>query len=112
MSRVGSNLITIPSDVTVLQNESLVIVKGKNGELSTALHSDIELLVTDEVVKVKPKRKTKLAQSLWGTTRAKIKNMVVGVDQGFSKTLEISGVGYRAAMQGKKLVLNLSLIHI
>ena len=111
MSRVGSSAIAIPSGVTVSQQDGLVLVKGKNGELSAQLHSEVELVVADDVATVKPRRKTKLAQSLWGTMRATVNNMVVGVGEGFSRKLEISGVGYRAAMQGKKLVLNLGYSH-
>ena len=111
MSRVGSSAIAIPSGVTVSQQDGLVFVKGKNGELRAQLHSDVELVVTDDVATVKPRRKTKLAQSLWGTMRATINNMVVGVGEGFSRKLEINGVGYRAAMQGNKLVLNLGYSH-
>ena len=111
MSRVGSSAITIPSDVTVSQQNGLIVVNGKNGELSAPLHSEVELLVVDDVAMVKPRRKTKLSQSLWGTMRATINNMVVGVEQGFSRKLEINGVGYRAAMQGNKLVLSLGYSH-
>ena len=111
MSRVGSSAIAIPSGVTVSQQDGLVFVKGKNGELRTQLHSDVELVVTDDVATVKPRRKTKLAQSLWGTMRATINNMVVGVGEGFTRKLEINGVGYRAAMQGNKLVLSLGYSH-
>ena len=111
MSRVGSSAIAIPSGVTVSQQDGLVFVKGKNGELNAPLHSDVELVVADHVATVKPRRKTKLAQSLWGTMRATINNMVVGVGEGFSRKLEINGVGYRAAMQGNKLVLSLGYSH-
>jgi large subunit ribosomal protein L6 len=111
MSRVGSSAIAIPSGVTVSQQDGLVVVKGKNGELSAPLHSEVELVVADDVATVKPRRKTKLSQSLWGTMRATINNMVVGVGEGFSRKLEINGVGYRAAMQGNKLVLSLGYSH-
>jgi large subunit ribosomal protein L6 len=111
MSRVGNSAIAIPSGVTVSQQDGVVVVKGKNGELSAPLHSEVELVVADDVATVKPRRKTKLSQSLWGTMRATINNMVVGVDEGFSRKLEINGVGYRAAMQGNKLVLNLGYSH-
>ena len=67
MSRVGNSAIAIPSGVTVSQQDGLVFVKGKNGELSAQLHSEVELVVADDVATVKPRRKTKLAQSLWGT---------------------------------------------
>ena len=111
MSRVGNSVITVPAGVTLSQQDGRVIVKGKNGELSTQLHSEVELSIADNVATVKPKRKTKLAQALWGTMRASINNMVVGVDSGFTRKLEINGVGYRAAMQGNKLVLNLGFSH-
>jgi large subunit ribosomal protein L6 len=111
MSRVGNSAIAIPSGVTVSQQDGMVVVKGKNGELSAPLHSEVELVVADDVATVKPRRKTKLSQSLWGTMRATINNMVVGVGEGFTRKLEINGVGYRAAMQGNKLVLNLGYSH-
>ena len=79
MSRVGNSAITIPSDVTLSQQDGRVIVKGKNGELSAQLHSEVELNITENIATLKPKRKTKLSQSLWGTMRASINNMVVGV---------------------------------
>ena len=111
MSRVGNSAIAIPSGVTVSQQDGVVVVKGKNGELSATLHSEVELVVADDVATVKPRRKTKLSQSLWGTMRATINNMVVGVGEGFARKLEMNGVGYRAAMQGNKLVLNLGYSH-
>ena len=111
MSRVGNSAIAIPSGVTVSQQDGVVVVKGKNGELSAPLHSEVELVVADDVATVKPRRKTKLSQSLWGTMRATINNMVIGVGEGFTRKLEINGVGYRAAMQGNKLVLSLGYSH-
>jgi large subunit ribosomal protein L6 len=111
MSRVGNSAIAIPSGVTVSQQDGVVVVKGKNGELSAPLHGEVELVVADDVATVKPRRKTKLSQSLWGTMRATINNMVVGVGEGFTRKLEINGVGYRAAMQGNKLVLSLGYSH-
>ena len=111
MSRVGNSAIAIPSGVTVSQQDGVVVVKGKNGQLSAPLHSEVELVVADDVATVKPRRKTKLSQSLWGTMRATINNMVVGVGEGFTRKLEINGVGYRAAMQGNKLVLSLGYSH-
>ena len=111
MSRVGNSAITIPPDVTLSQQDGQVIVKGKNGELSAQLDSEIELNVTDNMATLTPKRKTKLSQSLWGTMRASINNMVIGVNSGFTRKLEINGVGYRASMQGNKIVLNLGFSH-
>ena len=111
MSRVGSNAINIPADVTVSHEGGSVIVKGKNGELSAPLHSDVSLSVEDNVATLKPVRATRQSKALWGTMRATVKNMVVGVSTGFTRNLQINGVGYRAAMQGNKLVLNLGFSH-
>ena len=111
MSRVGSSAITIPADVTLSSEGGMMVVKGKNGELSAALHSDVELSVADNVATLKPARDTRQAKALWGTMRANLNNMVVGVTEGFTRKLEINGVGYRAAMQGNKLVLSLGFSH-
>ena len=111
MSRVGSSAITIPADVTLSNDGGLIVVKGKNGELSTSLHSDVELSVADNVATLKPARDTRQAKALWGTMRSNLNNMVVGVTEGFTRKLEINGVGYRAAMQGNKLVLSLGFSH-
>ena len=111
MSRVGSNAITIPADVTLSHEGGSVIVKGKNGELSAPLHSDVSLSIEDNVATLKPVRETRQSKALWGTMRATINNMVVGVSTGFTRNLQINGVGYRAAMQGNKLVLNLGFSH-
>ena len=111
MSRVGSSAITIPADVTLSNEGGMMVVKGKNGELSTSLHSDVELSVADNVATLKPARDTRQAKALWGTMRANLSNMVVGVSEGFTRKLEINGVGYRAAMQGNKLVLSLGFSH-
>ena len=111
MSRIGNSAIVVPSDVTLSQQDGMVVVKGKNGELTAPLHSEVELSIADNIATLKPKRKTKLALSLWGTMRASINNMVVGVGRGFTRKLEINGVGYRAAMQGNKIVLSLGFSH-
>ena len=111
MSRVGSNAITIPADVTLSHEDGSVIVKGKNGELSAPLHSDVSLSIEDNVATLKPVRETRQSKALWGNMRAIINNMVAGVSTGFTRNLQINGVGYRAAMQGNKLVLNLGFSH-
>ena len=111
MSRVGSSAITIPADVTMSHEGGVVVVKGKNGELSAPLHSDVELKVAENLATLSPRRNTREAKALWGTMRASVSNMVVGVSEGFTRKLEINGVGYRAAMQGNKLVLNLGYSH-
>ena len=111
MSRVGSSAITIPADVTLSNDGGVIVVKGKNGELSTSLHSDVDLSVADNVATLKPVRDTRQAKALWGTMRSNLNNMVKGVTEGFTRRLEINGVGYRAAMQGNKLVLSLGFSH-
>ena len=111
MSRVGSSAINIPADVTVSHEGGLMVVKGKNGELSAPLHGDVELSLADNVATLKLARDTRQAKALWGTMRANLSNMVVGVSAGFTRKLEINGVGYRAAMQGNKLVLSLGYSH-
>jgi len=111
MSRVGSSAISIPADVTMSHEGGVVVVKGKNGELSAPLHSDVELKVADNLATLSPRRNTREAKALWGTMRASVSNMVVGVSEGFTRKLEINGVGYRAAMQGNKLLLNLGYSH-
>ena len=111
MSRVGSSAITIPADVTLSNDGGVVVVKGKNGELTASLHSDVELSVAENVATLKPVRDTRQAKALWGTMRSNLNNMVVGVTEGFTRKLEINGVGYRAAMQGNKLVLSLGFSH-
>jgi len=111
MSRVGSSAINIPADVTVSHDGGMMVVKGKNGELSAPLHGDVELSLADNVATLKPARETRQAKALWGTMRANLNNMVVGVSAGFTRKLEINGVGYRAAMQGNRLVLSLGYSH-
>ena len=111
MSRVGSRAITIPAAVTLSNDCGMLVGKGKHGELSATLHSDVELSVADNVATLKPSRDTRQAKALWGTMRANLSNMVVGVSEGFTRKLEINGVGYRAAMQGNKLVLSLGYSH-
>ena len=111
MSRVGSSAITIPADVTLSNDGGVVVVKGKNGELTAPLHSDVELSVAENVATLKPVRDTRQAKALWGTMRSNLNNMVVGVTEGFTHKLEINGVGYRAAMQGNKLILSLGFSH-
>ncbi len=111
MSRVGSNAITIPADVTVLHEGGSIIVKGNKGELSAPINNDVSLFIENNVITLKQKRETRQSKAMWGTMRATINNMVVGVSTGFTRNLLINGVGYRAAMQGNKLVLNLGFSH-
>jgi large subunit ribosomal protein L6 len=108
MSRIGNLPITIPSGLDVkIEDGNVVKVKGPKGELSTKINSDMKVTIKDGVLKVERPSDRKDHKALHGLSRALINNMVVGVTDGFSKTLEIKGVGYRAAKQGKKIVLNL-----
>ena len=111
MSRVGKNPVKIPQGVEVAIAGNLVTAKGKLGSLSLQFDEDIEVAKTDGQVKVTPKSETKRARALWGSTRANLKNMLDGVSQGFTKNLEINGVGYRAAVAGKNLTLQIGLSH-
>lgn len=112
MSRIGKKPITLPQGVTAEIKDSALIIKGPKGELSLQVHPKVAIANKDGVLEVTVKRPdNKLERSLWGLFRSLANNMVVGVTEGFSKTLEINGVGYKAALTGKKLVLNLGFSH-
>jgi large subunit ribosomal protein L6 len=111
MSRVGKNPVTLPQGVSVNIAGQTLTAKGKLGELKLVVSNEVSTSVEDGKVWVKPKSDTKRARTLWGTTRALVANMVHGVGQGFTANLEINGVGYRAAVQGKNLVLQLGFSH-
>ena len=111
MSRVGKYPVAIPQGVTATLAGKTLTVKGKLGELKIDTTDDVETSVVDGKVWVKLKGDSKRARSQWGTTRATINNMVKGVSAGYSKTLDINGVGFKAAAQGKKLTLNLGFSH-
>jgi len=111
MSRIGKQPITVPSGVQVNVDGSLVTVKGPKGELSQQIDPAITLSQEDgQVVLARPSDQPR-HRSMHGLYRTLVSNMVVGVSDGFSKTLEMHGVGYRAAMQGKNLVLNIGFSH-
>lgn len=111
MSRIGKKIIEIPNGVTLTLDENLVKVKGPKGELEFNSSYEVSIEIGDKEVEVKKTGKTKNATALWGTTRAVISNMIEGVSNGFKKQLELNGVGYKMALQGKKLVLNLGYSH-
>lgn len=112
MSRIGKLPIAIPAGVTItVSPENEVVVKGKNGELSAVFDRRITIKEEDQNVHVTRSSEAKTVRALHGLTRALIQNMVTGVSDGFAKTLEIVGVGYRAQLQGKKLVLGLGYSH-
>ena len=111
MSRIGKKPVPIPDGVTVTVNDGGVSVKGPKGELEAALVDLVEVSVADNEVVVKPVNQSKPARSAWGMTRTIIANMITGVTEGFSKKLLITGVGYRAQMQGRNVKLNLGYSH-
>jgi large subunit ribosomal protein L6 len=111
MSRVGKYPVPLPSGVTVALAGRTVIAKGKLGELKLDLTDDVDVEIRPNEVAVLPRRNDRRARTMWGTTRSLINSMVTGVSSGFSKSLEISGTGYRAAVQGAELVLNLGYSH-
>ena len=111
MSRVGKNPVTLPQGVTVEVAASVATVKGKLGTLKLPIKSEVEVSVKDGKVWVKPTAEDQQSRIMWGTTRANLRNMVEGVSKGYSKSLEINGVGYRAAVQGKNLQLQMGYSH-
>jgi large subunit ribosomal protein L6 len=111
MSRIGKRPVTIPSGVTATVEGQTVKMKGPKGQLSFVVHDDVEVKFENGVVKVAPRVKTNRAQAMYGTARAQVANLVAGVTKGFEKRLEINGVGYRAALQGKNLQLALGYSH-
>ena len=111
MSRIGKNPVPIPQGVTVEVSGTTLTCKGKLGTLKLPISGEVTAAVEGGKVVVKPKSESKRARMHWGTMRATINNMVNGVSKGFTKQLEIEGVGYRAAVQGKNLVLQLGYSH-
>lgn len=111
MSRIGKAIITIPAGITVTENNSVVTVKGPKGELSQELTAGITLEQNDGVLTVNRPSESKQHKALHGLYRALINNMIVGVNTGFEKKLELVGVGYRASHSGQKLELALGFSH-
>ena len=112
MSRIGKMPIAVPAGVTVdIAENDKVTVKGPKGELSRALAPEMEIKMDGDVITVTRPNDLKRNRALHGLTRTLLNNMIIGVTEGYTKTLEVNGVGYRAAKQGKKLVLNLGYSH-
>jgi large subunit ribosomal protein L6 len=111
MSRIGKHPVAIPDGVTVELAGQILTAKGRLGTLSLAIGNDVTATVADGAVTIAPNDEGKRARAMWGTTRALVNNMVTGVAQGFTRNLEISGVGYRAAVQGSTLTLQLGYSH-
>ncbi|HAA90827.1 MAG: 50S ribosomal protein L6 [Rhodospirillaceae bacterium] len=111
MSRVGKNPVAIPDGVDVSIAGRVLTAKGKLGELTVPLHDAVTVELEDGSVTVQPNDQSKQSRSLWGTTRSLVDNAVAGVSEGFTKKLEINGVGYRAQLKGKVLNLQLGYSH-
>ena len=111
MSRIGQSPINFSDNVEVLIADNNVLVKGPKGELSLKVSDKITVDIKNKVINVLNNDTTKEGRAVWGTTRALINNMVHGVTEGFSKNMEIVGVGYRGALNGRTLTLNLGLSH-
>jgi large subunit ribosomal protein L6 len=111
MSRIGKKPIAVPSGITANVEGQTVKVKGPKGALQVVLHDDVTVKLEGGQIKVDPRGETKRARSQWGTSRTLIANLIAGVSKGFEERLEINGVGYRAAVQGKNLQLALGYSH-
>jgi large subunit ribosomal protein L6 len=111
MSRVGMNPVEVPSGVEVAVKGSIVSAKGKLGTLEYVATNDVQLALEDGKIVVKPMNNSKRARSMWGTARSRVQSIVTGVAEGFKKDLAINGVGFRAAVQGSDLVLQLGYSH-
>ena len=111
MSRVGKRPVAVSSGVSATVDGQTVKMKGAKGQLQFVVHDDVEVKLESGQIKVNPRVETNRARALYGTARAQVANLVEGVTKGFEKKLEITGVGYRAAMQGKNLQLALGYSH-
>ena len=111
MSRVGQKPVAVPDGIDIQIVDQLVRAKGKLGELSVTLPREVTISREENLIWVKPRDETKRARAMWGTSQAILTNLVIGVSDGYSKTLEIIGVGYRASVQGKTLNLQLGYSH-
>ena len=111
MSRVGKKPVLVPAGVTARLDGHTVAVKGAKGELKFTASDDVTVKVEGNLISIDPRGDSKRARAMWGTSRAMIQSLVVGVTKGFEKKLEINGVGYKAAVAGKNLQLSLGFSH-
>jgi large subunit ribosomal protein L6 len=111
MSRIGKKPVTVPAGVTARLDGHTVAVKGAKGELKFTAPDDVDLKIEGNLISVTPRSESKRARAMWGMSRSMIQNLVAGVTKGFEKKLEISGVGYKAAVAGKNLQLSLGYSH-
>jgi len=111
MSRIGKKPVTVPEKVNISIENNVINVKGPNGELSYNYDANINVALNDKQIEVTPKNEENKTRALWGLTRTLVDNMVVGVTQGFTRKLVFTGVGYKAAISGNTLTLNLGYSH-
>ncbi len=111
MSRIGKKPIQIPEKTKISYKDRVITVEGPKGSLDRTIHDDVDLTIEDNVINVVVDFKKKNASAFQGMTRALVANMVTGVTEGFARTLEINGIGYRAELKGRSLVLNLGYSH-
>ena len=111
MSRIGKKPVPVPSGVTANVEGQTIKMKGPKGALSLVVHDDVTVKLEGSNIQIDPRNETKRARSMWGTYRTLVANLVTGVTKGFERKLEITGVGYRAAVQGKNLQLALGYSH-
>jgi len=111
MSRIGKKEIIIPTGVNATLDGNMLSVVGPKGTLSTKLTNDVDVEISNNAINIKPKSLDKRCRSMWGLTRTLVNNLIVGVNEGYKKTLEIQGVGYRAQVEGNILQLALGFSH-
>ena len=111
MSRIGKKPVPVPKGVTAKVDGQKVSIKGGKGELAFTVPDEVSVAHAGEEIKVDPRSESKRARAMWGTSRAMINNLIIGVTKGFEKRLEITGVGYKAAVVGKNLQLSLGYSH-
>ena len=111
MSRIGKKAVSVPTGVTANVEGQTVKVKGPKGALQVVVHDDVSVAMDKGSIKLEPRGESKRARSMWGTSRTLVANLMSGVTKGFEERLEITGVGFRAAVQGKTLQLQLGFSH-
>jgi large subunit ribosomal protein L6 len=111
MSRIGKNPVPVPQGVEIKLDGQTLTAKGKLGQGAITLVDDVSVEMSEGKITVAPRTESRRARNMWGTSRTMVSNLVTGVSTGFSTNLEINGVGYRAAVQGKELVLQLGYSH-
>ena len=111
MSRIGKKAVAIPSGVTANVEGQTVKIKGPKGAMQVVLHDDVQVQMDNGAIKLDPRGESKRARSMWGTSRTLVNNLIAGVTKGFEERLEINGVGFRAAVQGRSLQIQLGFSH-